>query len=677
MISIVLYGRNDSYGYNLHKRAALGLNCMAEVLSHPDDEILFVDYNTPDDHPTFPEAIADTLTARAAARLRVLRVRPPLHDRFAPRTHLKALEPVARNVAVRRSNPRNRWILSTNTDMIFVPRTAATLSDIAAELAPGFYHLPRFELPESLWEGFDRRDPAGVIESVRRFGRTLFLNEIVYGAPSIKYDAPGDFQLVARDDLFRIHGFNEEMLLGWHVDSNLAKRLFLMYGVVGDVVDRLFGYHCDHTRQITPMHRHGAPSNDQYTFIDSVTEPALPAQAATWGCPGDEIEEIRLDASASRVYLDGLAATLEGAWEQPAEAFYTPDSFGRTAYDARHVLPFLVDLFASVPRTWSVAWIGARPDTFRMFCRVWRSFGGGPVALAAWAAPLIAPDVPAGVRIATHEALDEGAHVYVFDFGAPSESGEPLGVDADPRELDRVCGSLMRESFRELVRAERARMRAGGEPRRIVCVDAVHNPYETLTREEITVALMPFASRLRHGYALPDPLEESWIEAPVRELLDTLPVGESGVRTRRGIEARFGRRGYLFAGPETPVPPGDYEVEISFRPRTPMTAAALVRPVIVEVLVGAHRLARHRVHSLFGTRTVLPFAVPTAAYYRREPLIVQLMHGRSVDFLVTAVTLRRVRARPPLRTPSEEPQLTELLRTLRGRETELAEQAGT
>ena len=54
MISIVLYGRNDSYGYNLHKRAALGMNCMAELLTDADDEIIFVDYNTPDDFPTFP-----------------------------------------------------------------------------------------------------------------------------------------------------------------------------------------------------------------------------------------------------------------------------------------------------------------------------------------------------------------------------------------------------------------------------------------------------------------------------------------------------------------------------------------------------------------------------------------------------------------------------------------------
>lgn len=54
MISVILYGRNDSYGYNLHKRAALSFNCIAEMLDAPDDEILFVDYNTPDDFPTFP-----------------------------------------------------------------------------------------------------------------------------------------------------------------------------------------------------------------------------------------------------------------------------------------------------------------------------------------------------------------------------------------------------------------------------------------------------------------------------------------------------------------------------------------------------------------------------------------------------------------------------------------------
>ena len=124
MISVIVYGRNDAHGYNLHRRAALSLNCIAEVLTDPDDEIVFVDYNTPDELPTFVEALADTLTDRCLGLLRVFRVPAEIHEqRFAARTHLPAIEPVARNAGVRRANPSNRWLLSTNTDMIFLPRS--------------------------------------------------------------------------------------------------------------------------------------------------------------------------------------------------------------------------------------------------------------------------------------------------------------------------------------------------------------------------------------------------------------------------------------------------------------------------------------------------------------------------------------------------------------------------
>lgn len=138
MISIVLYCRNDNYGYNLHKRAALSLNCLAEVLTDPDDEILFVDYNSDDGFPTFPEAIQDTLTQRARELLRVLRVRPAVHARWKDATHLFTLEPLARNVAIRRSNENNRFILSTNTDMIFVPRQGMSLTELVRDLPYGY-----------------------------------------------------------------------------------------------------------------------------------------------------------------------------------------------------------------------------------------------------------------------------------------------------------------------------------------------------------------------------------------------------------------------------------------------------------------------------------------------------------------------------------------------------------
>ena len=85
---------------------------------------------------------------------------------------------------MRRSSPSNRWILSTNTDMIFVPHGATSLSEIARGLAPGFYHAPRMEIPEVLWESLNRYDAANIIETIRDWGKSLHLNEIVLGSSS-------------------------------------------------------------------------------------------------------------------------------------------------------------------------------------------------------------------------------------------------------------------------------------------------------------------------------------------------------------------------------------------------------------------------------------------------------------------------------------------------------------
>ena len=298
MFSVILYGRNDSHGYNLHKRAAISFNALAEVMSDPDDEILFVDYNTPDDHPTFPEAIHDTLTEKAKKVMRVLRVRPDQHVRHQSKTHLVALEAQSRNVALRRSNPRNRWILYTNTDMLLVPRNEKeSLSDILGAIPDGFYQVPRFEIPEMLWEAaFDRRDPVGNLAKLRDWSVRFHLNQVVHNYMPMKYDALGDFQAALREDMFAIHGFDEDMILGWHCDSNLAARLALYRGRVDTLIDKLFGYHCDHTRVAAANNKGRATRmNDQDRFIWNVATPYVPAQAETWGWPDIEIEEIRLD----------------------------------------------------------------------------------------------------------------------------------------------------------------------------------------------------------------------------------------------------------------------------------------------------------------------------------------------------------------------------------------------
>ena len=304
MISVILYGRNDAHGYNLHRRAALSLNCIAEVLTDPDDELIFVDYNTPDELPTFIEAISDTLTERCLDLLRVLRVPAAIHEqRFAARTHLPALEPIARNVAARRANPSNRWLLSTNTDMIFVPLEGRSMSDICRDLPDGFYGLPRFELPEWLWERLPRSDPRRALAEIEHLGPALRLDEPTTSHEWIRFDAPGDCQLILREDFVAIDGFNEEMLHGYHVDSNLSRRMLLHRGSIESLEEHLAGYHCNHNR--TPTVYHGRRiENDLHKFFYALDQPTVAEQRDTWGLADVSVSEVALrdsiDANGAR-----------------------------------------------------------------------------------------------------------------------------------------------------------------------------------------------------------------------------------------------------------------------------------------------------------------------------------------------------------------------------------------
>lgn len=552
MISVVLYGRNDNYGYNLHKRAALSLNCIAEVLND-SDEILFVDYNTPNDFPTFPEAIADTLTKKAQALLRVLRVRSNIHDRFKSRTRLVALEPIARNIAVRRSNAANRWILSTNTDLIFIPLRAQNLSDICRDLAPGFYHAPRIELPETLWESMDRQRPRLIIDTVREWGSTLHLNEIVLGSDFIRYDGPGDFQLIQRSDLFKYHGFHEDMVLGWHVDTNIARRLGLVYDTVGDVGREIYGYHCDHTRQVTSAHSHTRTQNDWRRFVDNVERPDIPEQEETWGCPDDEIEEIRLDRPPSQTYIQALKDAIGAPLTQPSFAQYTGRTYNQVGYDERHVMPFLADIFSASPRGTGVMWYGQRPGTLKLFSKVWMKLGfSGPIRADVGQHFFDRDELKTlGITLATLADAVSDSEVFVFDFGNPP----PPDADDRLRASHAQRIDEMRLMFMSVIRIEYARLRSGQPLRRIIAINAINNDFERLICQFITTSWSPFSGRLRHGFIIPPvPGRQDW--------LPDLLTGVDGVRVGPDISNRDRKPGMLAYGPYKHLEAGSYRLTI-------------------------------------------------------------------------------------------------------------------
>lgn len=510
MISVILYGKNDSYGYNLHKRAAISLNTLAYVLTDPDDEILFVDYNTPDDLPTFPEAIRDTLTEKTRNMLRIIRVRGRIHDTARLDSPLGVCEPLARNIAIRRMRPANRWVLSTNTDMVFVPAGKESLSDIAAGLPDGYYALPRFEIPETLWETSNRLDPAALVSTFARWGDDYCLDEIVYGRPYILYDAPGDFQLFPREAAVRIHGYNERMVYGWHLDSNICKRMSLHFGPPRSLAGKLRGYHCDHTRVTTPMHASGRTENDWRRFCEDVTRPDLPDQAETWGRPDETFEELSLKGDRS-AYESALAETfrrIRRPGRFPSETVYREEAYNNNFYyDTVHTFPFLSDSLVSMPRDSSVAYVGRNETLTGMLGAFLGELGFTKPVLVHDPTGRAAP-MPAGQGLSPVDDIGAlaAADLFLFDLHFPESTKVRNRQGHDvlrfSGETLRDCTRLM-TAFLRLAFWEQQACALGCRPRKILVVSPHNTHFEELIDRVVGLIVVTCSCHVRHGFVRP------------------------------------------------------------------------------------------------------------------------------------------------------------------------------
>ena len=138
---------------------------------------------------------------------------------------------------------------------------------------------------------------------------------------------------------------------------------------------------------MTPAHSHTRVQNDPIKFVTEVKSLQVPSQQDTWGCAGDVIEELRLHTNTASVYLRALRETIGDPLTMPLRSEYKIESYNKVDYDPKHLLPFLTDMFASMPRNSDVAWYGARIETLRLFAAAWskmqftgRIFGSGSVA---------------------------------------------------------------------------------------------------------------------------------------------------------------------------------------------------------------------------------------------------------------------------------------------------------
>ena len=484
MLSIIIYGRNDNHGYNYHKRLAISLNCIAEVLSDPNDEIIFADYNSPDDFPTIVEAIQDTLTPQAKKYIRILRIRPHHHKRFK-KTHLPILETVSKNVAIRRSNPENKWILSTNSDMIFIPsEQKETLTTLIGKLPEGFYLLPRFSLPESLWENtLQRSDPKENIDFLRDQSGKLHLKTTVRRRGFLKYDNPGDFQLMLRKDIFQIGGFNEEMVKGWHVDSNLCKRMSLL-GRTGESLEKkLIAFHCDHNRQESLVHQKIA-ENDWNRFVHNVTSAELSNQ--NWGLRDEIIEEIRLN----NAQMSAICSVLTRSVEKDYEIDIHLETFNKLTYAPSRIFTSLADHFCHLPKTIDVAYIGYNIELLNMLHEYFKKkeFSGKILCLNGF----LEDKLPPSVVLTEMDQLIAQSYLFICDFGI--SENYLLGCEDYPMQKNKL--KKVMKAFLEIIRQKKARKKTG----KFIGINVLHTDFNSIFCKELLIRNNGHSTGTSYGF---------------------------------------------------------------------------------------------------------------------------------------------------------------------------------
>ena len=164
-------------------------------------------------------------------------------------------------------------------------------------------------------------------------------------------------------------------------------------------------------------------------------------------------------------------------------------------YDPKHLLPFLTDMFASMPRISNVAWYGARMETLRLFAAAWNK-------LQFTGKILLDQDLLRGEAITAISASQvlEQADAFIFDFGGLQSLQSSADGPADPE--------LMAAEKLSQGRSARAISDAtGAAPRRVICLNAINNDYEQLVCGSIAAPATPFATHMRHGFVLPKSAE--------------------------------------------------------------------------------------------------------------------------------------------------------------------------
>lgn len=208
--SVILTSRNDNYGGNLHKRTTMALKSLIE--NH--DEVIFVDWKTVNGEGVISNIKHDL---PQTGKLKYIQVpKEFLKEKYPHIADYTIIESIGRNIGIRRAT--NDYIISTNIDIVTTPLDDSILNENT------FYTVPRRDVDESFHLSFS--DYESLYKSLWE-NRDGYRAKERFETDDDKWsliNCCGDYQIGHKNVWNQMKGFEESVLFGCGIDTNVMKK---------------------------------------------------------------------------------------------------------------------------------------------------------------------------------------------------------------------------------------------------------------------------------------------------------------------------------------------------------------------------------------------------------------------------------------------------------------------
>ena len=211
--SVILTSKNDNYGGNLYKRTTMAL---LSLIEH-HDEVIFVDWKTKNG-----EGVISNIKHNLPQTGKLKYIQVPkefLKEKYPEIADYSMIESIGRNIGLRRAS--HDYIISTNIDIVTTPIEDSILKEDV------FYTVPRRDVDESFHLSFN--DYNSLYKSLWD-NRDGYRAKERFKSETDKWsliNCCGDYQIGHKNIWNHMKGFEESILFGCGIDTNVMKKASL------------------------------------------------------------------------------------------------------------------------------------------------------------------------------------------------------------------------------------------------------------------------------------------------------------------------------------------------------------------------------------------------------------------------------------------------------------------